>query len=98
MCFLRKVILKSDKAVASRSSLFIILSITVVNFINIYDEYFCKLMCTFIRSFGGNTFSEHHAPMYNSVFGYNMNFIEQNIHVLYNIKSYECHLMKIIKG
>ena len=31
-------------------------------------------------------------------FDRNMNFIEQNIHVLYNIKSYECHLMKIIKG
>ena len=28
----------------------------------------------------------------------NMHFIEQNIHVLCNMKSYECHLMKIIKG
>ena len=28
----------------------------------------------------------------------NMNFIEQNIHVLCNMKFYECHLMKIIKG
>jgi hypothetical protein len=30
--------------------------------------------------------------------GINMNFIEQNIHVLCNMESYECHLMKIIKG
>ena len=28
----------------------------------------------------------------------NMNFTEQNIHVLCNTKSYECHLIKIIKG
>ena len=28
----------------------------------------------------------------------NINFIEHNIHVLCNMKSYECHLMKIIKG
>ena len=28
----------------------------------------------------------------------NMHIIEQNIHILCNMMSYECHLMKIIKG
>ena len=32
------------------------------------------------------------------IFYINMNFIEQNIHILCNTKSYECHLMKNIKG
>ena len=32
------------------------------------------------------------------LFYINMNFIKQNMHVLCNMKSYECHLMKINQG
>uniref|UniRef100_A0A674CJC7 Dipeptidyl-peptidase 4 n=1 Tax=Salmo trutta TaxID=8032 RepID=A0A674CJC7_SALTR len=89
MCFRCKAILKSNTAVALRRSVSIILSITVVKFINVYDEYFCKLMCSFTGSFWRQTFSQHHAPMYGYFLNINMNFIEQNIHVLCNMKSYE---------
>ena len=35
--------------------------------------------------------------MFLELVNVNMHFIEQNIYVLCNMKSYECHLMKIIK-
>uniref|UniRef100_A0A674CLF0 Dipeptidyl-peptidase 4 n=1 Tax=Salmo trutta TaxID=8032 RepID=A0A674CLF0_SALTR len=89
MCFRCKAILKSNTAVALRRSVSIILSITVVKFINVYDEYFCKLMCSFTGSFWRQTFSQHHAPMYGYFLNINMNFIEQNIHVLY-LSQYLC--------
>ena len=43
LCFFRKVFLKSDTAVALRRSLSLILWITLVSFINVYYEYFCKI-------------------------------------------------------
>ena len=42
--------------------------------------------------------TEHNAAMYTEIFYINMNFNEQNMHVLCNMKSFECHLMNIIKG
>ena len=35
---------KSDTAVALKRSISLILCITLVSYINVYDEYFCKLM------------------------------------------------------
>ena len=43
LCFFRKVFLKSDTAVALRRSPSLILWITLVSFINVYYEYFCKI-------------------------------------------------------
>ena len=67
-------------------------------FINVYYEYFCKLMWL-------SAISPHVLELLDVTrqcklrfYDINMNFIKQNIHVLCNMKSYECHLMKIIKG
>ena len=43
ICFFRKVFKKSDTAGALRRSLTLILWITLVSFINVYYEYFCKI-------------------------------------------------------
>jgi hypothetical protein len=63
-------------------------------FIHIY-EYFCKLMWLSAKS-------PHVLELLNITrqckirfLDINMHYIEQNIHVLCNMKSYECHLMKI---
>ena len=93
VCFFRKVFLKSDTAVALRRSK--VPCIIVVSFINVYDEYFCKLMWLSAKSL-------HVLELLNIThqckirfLDTNMHFIEPNIHVLCNMKSYECHLMKI---
>ena len=39
-----KVFFKSDTAVALRRGISIILCITLVSYIKVYDDYFCKLM------------------------------------------------------
>ena len=57
LCFFRKVFLKSDTAVAL--SLSLILSLTVVSFINVYYEYFCKIT----GCFGIKTLLHINAPM-----------------------------------
>jgi hypothetical protein len=41
VCFRHKAFLKSDSAVALRRNLSIIPCLTLVSFINVYDEYFC---------------------------------------------------------
>ena len=114
VCFFGKAFLKSDTAVALRRSVSIIPCIIVVYFINVYYEYFRKLMwlsakspdvlelqnitrqCKlrfFVLELQNITRQCKLRCLY-----INMNFIKQNIHVLCNMKSYECHLMKIIKG
>ena len=94
LCFFRKVFLKSNIAVALRRSL----SNVPCIFINIYNEYFCKLMWLSEKSLHVLELLniKHQCKM--RFLDINMQFIEQNIHVLCNMKSYECHLMKIIKG
>ena len=71
VCFFCKVFLKSHTAVALSRSISLILWITLVSYIKVYDEYFCKLMLLSAKS---------------------LDVLEANM------KSYECHLMKIIKG
>ena len=65
-------------------------------FINIYNEYFCKLMWLSAKSLDVLLNITRQCKL--RVLDINMNFIKQNINVLCNMKSYECHLMKIIKG
>ena len=98
VCFFRKVFLKSDTAVDLRRSLSKVPRIIVVSIINIYYAYFCELMWLSAKS-------QHVLELLNiprqckrRFLDINIHFIEQNIHVLCNMKSYECHLMKIIKG
>ena len=100
LCFFGKAFLKSDKAVALRRSISIILCIILVSLIKVYYEYFCKLMWLwkFDGCFRGITLLTIKLLCKLRILDINMNFIEQNIHVLSNMKSYECHLMKIIKG
>ena len=62
--------------------------------INVYYEYFCKIT----GCFGIKTFLHVTRQCKLRFFDINMHIIEQNIHVLCNMMSYECHLMKIIKG
>jgi hypothetical protein len=94
LCFFRKVFLKSDTAVALRRSLSLILWITLASFINVYYEYFCKIT----GCFGIKTLLHLRRQCKQRFWDINMHIIEQNIHVLCNMMSYECHLMKIIKG
>ena len=44
VCFCRKAFLKSDTAAGLTRSVSLILCITLVSFINVYDEYFCNLI------------------------------------------------------
>ena len=56
-----------------------------------------KIPCITVASFS-NVYYEYFCKLMwlSAIYMYiNMNFIEQNIHVLCNMKSYECHLMKI---
>ena len=59
LCFFRKVKKKSDTVVALRRSLSLILWITLVSFINVYYEYFCKIT----GCFGIKTLLHINAPM-----------------------------------
>ena len=95
-----KVFFKSDTAVALRRSISLILCITLVSYIKVYDDYFCKLMWLSANSpdVWGKTLLNITRQCKLRFMDRNLNFIEQNIHVLCNMKSYECHLMKIIKG
>ena len=86
-----KAFLKSDTAVALRRSLSKVPCITVVSFINVYHDL---LSLQNPRMFWKQNITERKLRFMDI----NMNFIDQNIYVLCNIKSYECHLMKIIKG
>jgi hypothetical protein len=95
-CFSRKRKKKSDTAFAFRSGyIYNSMRITCI-IIYIYDEYF-----------GLNNVAMQNHWMFlklvnlNSMcklqfFYINMNFIKQNMHILCNMMSYECHLMKII--
>ena len=96
VCFFGKAFLKSDTAVALRRTLSKVPSITLV------------FSSTFIMSISvnwcGSAKSPHVLELLNITrqckirfLDINMHFIEQNIHVLYSMKFYECHL-KIIKG
>ena len=44
VCFFLKAFLKSDTVVALKRSISLILWMTLASFINVYYEYFCKLM------------------------------------------------------
>ena len=95
VCFFRKVVLKSDTAVALRRSLSLILWITLVSFINVYYEYFCKITgCFGIKTLLHVT-CQWKTNEKQRFLDINMHIIEQNIRVLCNMMSYECHLMKI---
>ena len=98
VCFFGKAILKSDTVVALRRSGSKMPHITLVSFSNVYYEYFCKLMWLSAKSPDVLELLNVMRQCKLRFFYINMNFIEQNIHVLCNMKSYECHLMKIIKG
>jgi hypothetical protein len=98
VCFFGKAFLKSDTAVALRRSVSIIPCIIVVPFINVYYEYFCKLMWLSAKSPDVLELLNVTRQCKLRFIYINMNFIEQNIPVLCNMKSYECHLMVIIKG
>ena len=95
VCFFSKAFLKSDTAVALRRSGSKIPCITVVSFKNVYYEYFCKLMWLSAKSTDVLELLNIMRQCKLRLLDINMNFTEQNIHVLCNMKSYECHLMKI---
>jgi hypothetical protein len=90
VCFFHNVFLISDTAVALRRSICLILCITLVAYIKVYDDYFCKLM--WLSANSPDVFEAQH---YWTVkrqcklrfLDININFIEQNIHVLGNMKS-----------
>ena len=67
-------------------------------FITMYDDYFCNLMCLSALSPDVLELLNVTRQCKMRFLDINMHFIEQNIHVLCNMKSYEGHLMKIIKG
>jgi hypothetical protein len=89
-----KFLKKSDTVVALRRSLSLIMWITLVSFINVYYAYFCKIT----GCFGIKTLLHVTRQCKLRFWDINMHIIEKNIHVLCNVMSYECHLMKIIKG
>ena len=71
--FAIKAFLKSVTAVALRRSLSIIPCITLVSFINVYDEYFCNLMWLSALSPDvclRQCISEHNTPISNEVLGH----------------------------
>ena len=73
VCFRRKAVLKSDTAVALRRILSVFVCLTLVSFINVYDEYFCNLM--WLSALSPNVclrqcIYEHNAPISNEVFGH----------------------------
>ena len=96
VCFFRKVFFKSDPAVALRISISKVPCIIVVSFINVYYEYFCVLMWLSAKLLHVLELLNITLQSTMRFLDINMYFIEQNIHVLCNMKSYECHLMKII--
>ena len=93
-----KVFFKSDTAVALRRSVSKVPYIIVVSIINGYYAYFCELMWLSAKSLHVLELLNITRQCKMRFLDININFIEQNIHVLCNMKSYECHLMKIIKG
>ena len=93
VCFRRKAFKKSDTALALRRGLSIFPCITLVSFINVYDEYFC-IWC-------GSPHS-HRMFVWDNAFliithQFQMRFLTLS-HLLCNMKCCECHLMQIIKG
>ena len=98
VCFFGKAFLKSDTAVALRRNGSKMLCITLVAFSNVYYKYFCKLMWLSEKSPDVLELLNVMRQCKLRLLDINMNFIEQNTHVLCNMKSYECHLMKVFKG
>ena len=88
MCFFRKAFLKSDTAVALRRILSKVPCITLVSFSNVYYEYFCKLMWLSAKSPDVLELLNVMRQCKLRFFNISMNSIEQNIHVLCNMKSY----------
>ena len=79
-----------------RRSLSLILWITLVSFINAYCEYFCKITgCFGIKTLWHIT---RKCKLRFFIYTVYMHIIEQNTQYMYNMMSYECHLMEIIKG
>ena len=66
--------------------------------IYIYDEYFCWFDVAMQNHWMFLDLVNVTRQCKLSFFYIHFNFIKQNIPVLGNLKSYECHLMKIIKG
>ena len=87
--FFRNLKKKYDTAVALRRSVSLILWITLV-YLSMF-EYFCKIT----GCFGIKTLLHVRRQCKLRFLEINMHIIEQNIHVLYNMMSYECHLKKI---
>ena len=79
MLFPGKAFLKSDTAVALRRSVSIIPCIIVVSFINVYYEYFCKLMWLSAKSPDVLELLNIMCQCKLRFLDINMNFIEQNI-------------------
>ena len=67
VCFFRKDFKKSDTAVALRRGISIFPYLTIV-FIDIYNEYFCKMMLLSAISLDVFGTSERNAPMYTEIF------------------------------
>ena len=86
VCFFRQVKKKSDISCIKERYIYTSLCITCIS---VELMWLCKIM------FSGT--SERMRQCKLRFFYINMNFIKQNIHILCNMKSYECHLMKIIK-
>ena len=98
VCFFRKAFLKSDTVVALRRRISLIPFITVVfssTFMMSISVNWCSSL-HFHRMFWRQNITTCQCKQ--RFLDINMNCIEQKIHVLCNMKSYECHLMKIIKG
>ena len=98
VCFFGKAFFKSVTAMALRRSVSIISCIIVVSFINVYYEYFCELMWLSEKSPDVLELLNVTRQCKLRFLDININFIEENVHVLCNMKSYVCHRMKIIKG
>jgi hypothetical protein len=67
VCVFRKAFLKSDTAVALRRIGSKIPCITLVSLINVYYEYFCKVIWLSAKSPDVFGIIEHNVPMYTEI-------------------------------